>query len=178
MRQRVMIALALVCAPALLIADEPTTALDVTVQAQILDLMRRLQREIGMSMLFITHDLGVVAEIADEVAVMYAGAIVEAAPVRAALRRAGASLHARPARLDPAARPARGRAADARSPGTVPPLARAAARLRLRAALPGGDPGLRPARDACARCAPATAPPASAAGGGAGRCLTRWSDRS
>jgi peptide/nickel transport system ATP-binding protein len=81
MRQRVMIALALACSPALLIADEPTTALDVTIQAQILDLMRRLQREIGMSMLFITHNLGVVAEIAHEVAVMYAGRIVERANV-------------------------------------------------------------------------------------------------
>ncbi|WP_406872251.1 ABC transporter ATP-binding protein [Aminobacter sp. P9b] len=81
MRQRVMIALALACNPALLIADEPTTALDVTIQAQILDLMRRLQREIGMSILFVTHNLGVVAEIAHEVAVMYAGRVVEQAPV-------------------------------------------------------------------------------------------------
>jgi peptide/nickel transport system ATP-binding protein len=81
MRQRVMIAMALVCRPRLLIADEPTTALDVTVQAQILDLMRRLQAEMGMSILFITHDMGVVAEIAEAVAVMYAGAIVETAPV-------------------------------------------------------------------------------------------------
>ncbi len=77
MRQRVMIALALVCNPSLLIADEPTTALDVTIQAQILDLMRRLQADLGMSILFITHDLGVVAEMADDVAVMYAGQIVE-----------------------------------------------------------------------------------------------------
>ncbi|WP_414475290.1 ABC transporter ATP-binding protein [Microvirga sp. M2] len=81
MRQRVMIALALSCNPSLLIADEPTTALDVTIQAQILDLLRRLQKEIGMSILFITHNLGVVAEIAHEVAVMYAGRVVEQGPV-------------------------------------------------------------------------------------------------
>ncbi len=81
MRQRVMIALAMICNPALLIADEPTTALDVTIQAQILDLMRRLQRELGMSILFVTHDMGVVAEMADDVAVMYAGSIVESAAV-------------------------------------------------------------------------------------------------
>jgi peptide/nickel transport system ATP-binding protein len=76
-----MIALALSCNPSLLIADEPTTALDVTIQAQILDLLRRLQRERQMSMLFITHNMGVVAEIAQQVAVMYAGRIIEAAPV-------------------------------------------------------------------------------------------------
>jgi peptide/nickel transport system ATP-binding protein len=82
MRQRVMIALALACNPSLLIADEPTTALDVTIQAQILDLLRRLQAEIGMSVLFVTHNLGVVAEIAQKVVVMYAGKVVEEAPVR------------------------------------------------------------------------------------------------
>ncbi len=77
MRQRVMIAMALACDPRVLIADEPTTALDVTIQAQILDLLRRLQAERGMGLVFITHDLGVVAEGADEVAVMYAGRVVE-----------------------------------------------------------------------------------------------------
>ncbi|HEX8464723.1 MAG TPA: ABC transporter ATP-binding protein [Abditibacterium sp.] len=81
MRQRVMIAMALVNGPKLLIADEPTTALDVTVQAQILALIRQLQRETGMSVLLITHDLGTVAEVADQVAVMYAGQIVENSPV-------------------------------------------------------------------------------------------------
>ncbi len=77
LRQRAMIAMALACTPQLLIADEPTTALDVTTQAQILDLLRQLQTDFGMAMLFITHDLGVVAEIADEVAVMYLGDVVE-----------------------------------------------------------------------------------------------------
>jgi peptide/nickel transport system ATP-binding protein len=82
-RQRVMIAMALVCNPKLLIADEPTTALDVTIQAQILELLQDLQKRLGMAILIITHNLGVVAEIADEVLVMYAGKIVESAPVRA-----------------------------------------------------------------------------------------------
>eukprot|EP01036_Dinobryon_divergens_P061655 gene61655-biopygen13958 len=81
-RQRVMIAMAVACKPRLLVADEPTTALDVTIQAQILELMRRLQAETGMSILFITHNLGVVAHHADDVVVLYAGRVVESAPVR------------------------------------------------------------------------------------------------
>ena len=82
MRQRVMIAMALACRPKLLIADEPTTALDVTIQAQILKLMNDLKKEKGTSILFITHDLGVINEMADDVAVMYCGQVVEKAPVR------------------------------------------------------------------------------------------------
>ncbi len=86
LRQRAMIAMALMCEPALLIADEPTTALDVTIQAQILSLLRDLQRELGMAMLLITHDLGVVANMADEVVVIYHGEIMEAGPVEAIFR--------------------------------------------------------------------------------------------
>ncbi len=81
-RQRVMIAMAMMCEPKLLIADEPTTALDVTIQAQVLDLMRKLQKEKGTSILFITHDLGVVAQMADEVVVMYRGHVVEKASAK------------------------------------------------------------------------------------------------
>ncbi len=82
MRQRVMIAMALACKPKLLIADEPTTALDVTIQAQILELLKKLQEQLGMAVLLITHDLGVVAEYAKDVVVMYAGRVVERAPVK------------------------------------------------------------------------------------------------
>jgi ABC-type dipeptide/oligopeptide/nickel transport system ATPase component len=86
MRQRVMLAIALACKPPLVIADEPTTALDVTVQAQILELLREMKREFDLSLLLITHDFGVIAEMADRVAVMYAGRIVEQGPVRDILR--------------------------------------------------------------------------------------------
>jgi oligopeptide/dipeptide ABC transporter ATP-binding protein len=86
MRQRVLIAMALACRPSLVIADEPTTALDVTIQAQILDLLREMKTALSLSLLLITHDLGVIAETADRVAVMYAGRIVEEGPVRTIFR--------------------------------------------------------------------------------------------
>jgi peptide/nickel transport system ATP-binding protein len=139
MRQRVMIAMALACGPKLLIADEPTTALDVTIQAQILDLMRALKARTGAAILLITHDLGVVAEMAQRVFVMYAGRKVEEAPV--------ADLFARP-----------------RHPYTrgllasIPRLGAAAARKRL-AEIPGVVPSLREAIPGCVfapRCAYAT----------------------
>ena len=111
MRQRVMIAMALACNPKLLIADEPTTALDVTIQAQILDLMRDLKHRVGAAIVLITHDLGVVAEVAERVIVMYAGRKVEEAAVRPLFRSPQAPLHARAARRGAEARllPDRGR---------------------------------------------------------------------
>jgi oligopeptide/dipeptide ABC transporter ATP-binding protein len=122
MRQRVMIAMALACRPSILIADEPTTALDVTIQAQILELLERLQRELGMAVILITHDLGVVAETADRVAVMYAGQVVESCDVRAAFRK---PLHPYTAGLQ-ASLPKLGRREDSLRviPGNVPNPAR------------------------------------------------------
>jgi ABC-type dipeptide/oligopeptide/nickel transport system ATPase component len=86
MRQRVMIAIALACRPPLIMADEPTTALDVTIQAQVLDLLRELKARFNLALLLITHDFGVIAEMADRVAVMYKGKLVEEGPVRQILR--------------------------------------------------------------------------------------------
>ena len=96
MRQRVMIAMALACEPKLLIADEPTTALDVTTQAQILELLRSLQERLGLSIVLITHDLGVIAQFADRVQVMYAGRAIEQAPVSDLFLQSGASVFAWP----------------------------------------------------------------------------------
>ena len=136
MRQRVMIAMALACGPRLLIADEPTTALDVTVQAQIVDLLRDLRERLGMAMLFITHDLGLVAEIADRVMVMYAGRALETASCRALFAAPAhpytrALLRSMPARARRgAALPAIGGAVP--SPDALPPGCRFAPRCALR----------------------------------------------
>jgi dipeptide transport system ATP-binding protein len=118
MSQRVMIAMAIACNPRLLIADEPTTALDVTIQAQILDLLLRLQRDRGMALLLITHDLGVIAETADRIAVMYAGQVVELGSTASVLE---APRHPYTAALM-AALPERatGRTRLSSMPGTVP----------------------------------------------------------
>ena len=122
MRQRVMIAIALLCQPDLLIADEPTTALDVTVQAQILELLQRLRREFGMAIVLITHDLGVVAGLCDRVMVMYAGRIVETGPIEPIFDDPQHPVHARAAELDAAARRAhRGRAQDHSRAAAQPP---------------------------------------------------------
>ena len=104
MRQRAMIAMALACAPALLIADEPTTALDVSVQAQILALLRQLVAERDMALAVVTHDMGVIAALADDVVVMREGRIVEQRPGRASARGAGTRVHTKPAGGDPARR--------------------------------------------------------------------------
>ena len=145
-RQRVMIAIALACRPQLLIADEPTTALDVTIQAQILDLLMDLRDEFGMAIIIITHNMGVIAEIADRVLVMYAGRIVEQAPVARLfdqpLHPYTRGLLACVPSLDQDQRPPGGDSRHAAGPGAPP------ARLPLRAALPlrASRPAPRPSR--------------------------------
>ena len=132
MSQRVMIAMALACSPKLLIADEPTTALDVTMQAQILDLLLKLKQQNGMALVLITHDMGVVAETADRVIVQYAGQQVEANTTRALFRRPAPSLHCRAARRPAGASDA---AAAARHSRRRAGPVRPAERLPVRAAL-------------------------------------------
>ena len=134
MRQRVVIAMALACDPKLIIADEPTTALDVTIQAQILELMKRIQAESGAAMLLITHDLAVVAETVQRIAVMYAGKIVESGAVEETLLHPQHPVHRGPAHLDPVA--GRPRPAPQRDQGHRPESVPPAEGLQVRAALP------------------------------------------
>jgi peptide/nickel transport system ATP-binding protein len=119
--QRVMIAMALACRPKLIIADEPTTALDVTIQAQVIVLLRDLAREHGITVLFITHDLGVVGSLCDRLAVMYAGRVVESGPVDAVFARPAHPYTASLLRAVPML--GRGRVALTQIPGTVPNMA-------------------------------------------------------
>ena len=160
MRQRVMIAMALALDPDLLIADEPTSALDVTVQSQILELLAKLQDEKGMALLIVSHDLGVIAEQTDEIAVMYAGRIVEQGTADAVIDRADASVHAGPARLDPSCRRAAHRSSDAH-PGLAAERRQPAAWLRVSpemlacpAVLPGACSGARTGRREPPHCLP------------------------
>ena len=149
MRQRIMIAMAIALDPAVLIADEPTTALDVTVQAQIMALLQELQEERQMGLILITHDLGVVADVADRIAVMYAGRLVETATVHELYAVAGAPLHPGAARVDPAAWTRRGRPSP-RSAACPPNLMR----------IPPGcpfNPRCRMAQDVCRTDRPAAA---------------------
>ncbi len=154
MRQRAMIAMALACNPSLLIADEPTTALDVTIQAQILDLMDDLQDRLGMAIMFITHDLGVVAQMAKHVVVMYAGQVVERGPVDEIFRRPKmpytAGLIASIPRLGASRRAQR----LTTIPGNVPSLAELGPGCRFSARCPHArascteaSPGLEPAAE-------------------------------
>ncbi|WP_106243648.1 ABC transporter ATP-binding protein [Allonocardiopsis opalescens] len=188
MRQRVMIAMALSCDPGLLIADEPTTALDVTTQAQIMELLKRLQRELGMAIMFITHDMGVVAEMADDVAIMYLGKVVEKGPVddifhdpkhpytRALLESIPKIGHRRRERLrsikgivpDPANRPAGcvfHTRCDAFMPGrcdaTVPPPVALGPDRQVRCLLYGGDGGPAPGAPDAQTAAPEPTPESS-----------------
>jgi peptide/nickel transport system ATP-binding protein len=167
MRQRVVIALALCAGPRLIVADEPTTALDVSIQAQIIALLKRLCREHGTAVMLVTHDMGVIAETADRVAVMYAGRVAEIGPVREVVKQAQASLHQGPDGLDPEPRRAHERLIQI--DGAMPRSHRNSQGLRLQsalhiqgAALPGRRPDLMPA-GATGRPAGCTIAAASAA---------------
>ena len=159
-----MIALALACKPKILLADEPTTALDATVQIQILLLLRELQREFGMSVIFVTHDIGVAIEICDRVAVMYAGQIVEQGTLEPDRAFAGASLCARAAGLDRSRRQARPAAGD--HPGHAAVARQGAGKLLVRAALRLCAAALH--RAAAAQCQVSAGPDRAMHLGGAG----------
>ena len=157
MRQRAMIAMALSCNPSILIADEPTTALDVTIQAQIVELISQLKDDFNSGVIMITHDLGVVADIADEIVVMYAGRVVERAATAGPVLRPTDAVHVGAARVDSAARPAEARPA-ALDQGRPAVAHQRAAGLQVPAALParvrevhGGAGAREPGRDARAR---------------------------
>ena len=166
-RQRVMIALALACDPSLVIADEPTTALDVVMQAQVLQLLERLREQFGLALILISHDLGVLAETCDRIAVMYAGRIVEIGSGVVGLRRSPASLHEAPAR-DAAGdrRRARARRAD---PGRAARSGRPARRLPLPPALPVRRRSLPERSRRCARSRRGTRPRVTSRPGRSGR---------
>ena len=156
MRQRVIIAMALALSPELLIMDEPTTALDVVVQREILQQVQDLQRDLGFAVLFITHDLSLLIEFADRIAIMYAGEIVETAPSRAAARESAASVHARAHGVVPAADRARcagWSAFPARRP--ISPIRPAGCRFHPRCPLcvPDGTPRTRGRRPSVRRSA-------------------------
>ena len=174
MRQRAMIAMALACRPALLIADEPTTALDVTIQAQILALILDLQKQLGTGLILITHDLGVVAQTAQRVIVMYAGKKVEEAERRGAVRQPKASLHPRPDGLDPGGDRARreGRCAAERNSRHGAVADQPAEGLRLRAALQARDRPLPRGISAAAGLGRRSSRGLLARGGNGGRAMT------